>query len=126
MNIHVRNLDYDIKEDDLKDIFFKFGEISSIKIIKNRVAGQPKCSAFVEMPNSPEAEKAIQALNESELKGRNIKVRQSKQRDDKPQQKFSLNRPQGRFGSDRQQGRHGGNRSQQRRDVYRPQRKPGL
>ncbi len=126
MNIRVRNLDYDIKEDELKDVFSKFGEISSIKIVKNKISGQPKCSAFVEMPNSPEADKAIQALNESELKGRNIKVDQAKQRDDKPQQRFSLNRPQGRFGSDHQQGRQSGNRSQQRRDVYRPQRKPGL
>ncbi len=126
MNIRVRNLDYDIKEDELRDIFSKFGEISSIKLVKNRVSGQPKFSAFIEMPNCPEADKAIQALNESELKGRNIKVDQAKQRDDKPQHKFSLNSPQGRFSSDRQQRGHSGNRSQQRRDVYRPQRKPGL
>ncbi len=126
MNIYVGNLDNSVSEKDLKKVFSEFGEISSINIIKNKASGQPSGFAFIEMSDSEEAEKAIKELNESELKGNNIKVNQAKPRDDNPKNKFGPNRPQNRFGSDRQQRGFGGSRLQKRDGDTRPSRKPGI
>ena len=126
MNIYVGNLDYSISEKDLKKVFSEYGEISSINIVKNKASGQPSGFAFIEMPNSEEAEKAIQELNESELRGSKIKVNQAKPRDDDPKHKSGHNRPKNRFGSDRQQHGFGGGGLQKRHGDTRPSRKPGI
>ncbi len=80
MNIYVGNLSDNVTEDDLKAVFSEFGEVDSINIIKDKFSGQSKGFGFVEMPNNSEADKAIEALNETELKGRNLKVTQAKPR----------------------------------------------
>ena len=87
MNIYVGNLPYDIGEDELRDVFSQFGEVSKVNIIMDKFSGQPKGFGFVEMPNNPEADEAIKALNESALKGRNIKVNQAKPRRERSQRK---------------------------------------
>lgn len=87
MNIYVGNLPYDIGEDELRDAFSQFGEVSKINIIMDKLSGQPKGFGFVEMPNNSEADEAIKALNESVLKGRNIKVNQAKPRRERSQRK---------------------------------------
>ena len=88
MNIYVGNLSYDVTEDEVRDIFSSHGEISSISIIKDKYSGQSKGFGFVEMPNQAEAEEAIKALNESELKGRNIKVNQAKPKEERPKRRY--------------------------------------
>ena len=80
MNIYVGNLPYDIGEDEIRDVFSQFGEVSKVNIIMDKFSGQPKGFGFVEMPNDSEADEAIKALNDSALKGRNIKVNQAKPR----------------------------------------------
>ncbi len=80
MNIYAGNLDHSVTEDDLKDAFSEFGDVSSVNIIKDRSSGQSKGFGFVEMPNDSEADKAMEALNGSQLKGREIKVSQAKSR----------------------------------------------
>ena len=87
MNIYIGNLPYDVSEEELKELFSQFGEVSSSSIIMDRFSGQSKGFGFVEMPQNPEAEDAIKALNESALKGRNIKVNQAKPRNDRSQRK---------------------------------------
>ena len=87
MNIYVGNLPYDIGEDELRDVFSQFGEVSKVNIIMDKFSGQPKGFGFVEMPNDSEADDAIKALNESALKGRNIKVNQAKPRRERSQRK---------------------------------------
>jgi len=87
MNIYVGNLSYDVTEDEVRDIFSSHGEISSISIIKDKYSGQSKGFGFVEMPNQAEAEEAIKTLNESELKGRNIKVNQAKPKEERPKRR---------------------------------------
>ena len=77
-----------ITEDDLKDAFTEYGEVEKVNIIMDRFSGQSKGFGFVEMPNNPEADKAIKALNGIQLKGRNIKVNQAK-----PKDKSSSRRP---------------------------------
>jgi RNA recognition motif-containing protein len=87
MNIYVGNLSYEVTDDEVRDIFSPHGEISSVSIIKDKYSGQSKGFGFVEMPNQAEAEEAIKALNESELKGRNIKVNQAKPKEERPQRR---------------------------------------
>jgi RNA recognition motif-containing protein len=83
MNIYVGNLAYSVSEAELREVFAEFGEVSSVNVITDKFTGQSKGFAFVEMPNNSEADKAIKALNESELKGRNIKVNQARPRSER-------------------------------------------
>lgn len=84
MNIYVGNLPYSVTEDELRDVFSGFGEVSSVKIITDKFSGQSKGFGFVEMPSNSEAKEAISALNESEIKGRRLKVNQAKPRGERP------------------------------------------
>ena len=84
MNIYVGNLAYSVTEDDLKEAFAAYGEISSVSLITDKFSGQSKGFGFVEMPNNSEADAAIKALNETALKGRNMKVNQAKPRAERP------------------------------------------
>jgi len=85
MNIYVGNLPYTITEDELKDVFSEFGEVSTVNVITDKFSGQSKGFGFVEMANNSEADEAIKALNESNLKGRNIRVNQAKPRGERTQ-----------------------------------------
>jgi len=87
MNIYVGNLPYAISEDDLRTAFADHGEVASVNIITDKFSGQSKGFGFVEMPNQAEAEEAIGTLNESSLKGRNIKVNQARPRTERPQRR---------------------------------------
>ncbi len=84
MNIYVGNLAYSVTQDDLRDAFGAYGEISSVNLITDKFTGDSKGFGFVEMPNNSEADTAIKALNETPLKGRNIKVNQAKPREERP------------------------------------------
>ena len=74
MNIYVGNLSHDVTEDEIKEAFKSFGEVSSVKIIKDMFSGFSKGFGFVEMPNNPEADQAIKSLNGKFIEGKNIKV----------------------------------------------------
>ncbi len=87
MNIYVGNLPYNVTEEELKEAFSEFGEVSSVNVITDKYSGQSKGFGFVEMEKNSEAEEAIKALNESSLKGRNIKVNQAKPRGKRPQRR---------------------------------------
>lgn len=80
MNIFVGQLPYSVTEEELREMFLQYGEISSLKLIMDKYSGQSKGFGFVEMPNNAEADQAIKGLNKSMLKGREIKVNQSEER----------------------------------------------
>ncbi len=82
MNIYTGNLHYGISEDELKAIFEEYGEVTSVKIITDKYSGRSKGFGFIEMPNDAEAKEAIENLNGTEVKGRNIKVNQARERAD--------------------------------------------
>lgn len=84
MNIYVGNLSYGVTEDELKDFFTEFGEVSSATVIKDKFTGQAKGFGFVEMPNNSEAQEAINQLNGKDLKGRSIKVNEARPREERP------------------------------------------
>jgi RNA recognition motif-containing protein len=87
MNLYIGNLAYDVTEDDLRNAFSEFGEVSSVKIITDKFSGRPKGFGFVEMPDNSEADQAIKALNGKVLNGRSIKVNQARPQGKRPQRR---------------------------------------
>jgi RNA recognition motif-containing protein len=84
MNIYVGNLSYDATENDLRDAFGQFGEVSSVRIITDRQTGRPRGFAFVEMPDDNEAKNAIEGLNLQEIVGRAVTVNEARPKSDGP------------------------------------------
>ena len=80
MNIYIGNLSYDTAEEDVRMAFEGHGEVTRVNIISDRDTGSSKGFGFVEMSTQHEAEAAIQALNESEMHGRTIKVSEARER----------------------------------------------
>jgi RNA recognition motif-containing protein len=80
MNIYVGNLSYDITEEELKQAFDAFGQVESVKIIKDNYSGRSKGFGFVEMPDRSEAQSAINDLNGKELKGRTLNINEARPR----------------------------------------------
>ena len=81
MNLYVGNLPYRITEDQLREAFEEFGNVSSCTIIKDKVTGQSKGFGFLEMPERTEAEAAINNLNGRDLMGRKINVNEARPRE---------------------------------------------
>ena len=77
MNIYVGNLNYRIRENDLKTVMERYGEVDSVKVVKDRDTGRSKGFAFVEMNDDEDASRAIQELNEKELEGRKMVVKEA-------------------------------------------------
>jgi RNA recognition motif-containing protein len=84
MNIYVGNLSYQATEDDLKAAFGRFGEVTSVSIIRDKFSGESKGFGFVEMSVTADGEKAIKELDGTPLKGRDIKVNESRPREARP------------------------------------------
>jgi RNA recognition motif-containing protein len=74
MNIYIGNISYSMTPEEIKEVFLPFGNVLSVKIITDKQTGKSKGYAFVEMENDADAENAIKGLNETEVKGRNVKV----------------------------------------------------
>lgn len=80
MNIYIGNLPYSISEDELRDLFAAHGEVTSANIIMDRDSGRSKGFGFVEMPNKAQGETAINAINETDVQGRNVRVNEARPR----------------------------------------------
>jgi RNA recognition motif-containing protein len=78
MNIYVGNLSWNLKDQDLANLFATHGEVVSGKIVTDKFTGRSKGFGFVEMANDEQAQAAIAALNGSEVDGRNIVVNESR------------------------------------------------
>jgi RNA recognition motif-containing protein len=83
MNIYVGNLSFDETESGLESSFAAHGEVSSARVITDRYSGRSRGFGFVEMPNQPEAEAAIAALNGKEMNGRALTVNEARPREDR-------------------------------------------
>jgi len=84
MNIYVGNLSFEATEDEVRALFAEFGEVSSVNLISDRDSGRPKGFGFVEMPQAEQAQKAMQALNAKEFKGRPLNVNEARPKTDRP------------------------------------------
>jgi RNA recognition motif-containing protein len=82
MNIYAGNLPWGLSEEDIREAFEAYGEVTSVKIIQDKFTGRSRGFGFVEMPNNEEGEAAISALNGKDLKGREIVVNQARPRRD--------------------------------------------
>ncbi|KHD07560.1 RNA-binding protein [Candidatus Thiomargarita nelsonii] len=87
MNIYVGNLPYSLTEAEVTEMFTAHGEVSQVNLISDKYTGQSKGFAFVEMPRQADAEEAIKVLNDSLVKGKNIKVNQARPRNERPQRR---------------------------------------
>lgn len=92
MKIYVGNMPYGVTEDDLRQAFAQYGEITAITVVTDKYSGESKGFAFVEMANQAQAEEAIKKLDGSALKGRNLRVNQAR-----PPKKDARPRKFGRF-----------------------------
>ena len=80
MRIYVGNLSYDVTEDELKQAFSEFGEVTSVTIPIDRDSGRPRGYGFLDMPNQSQAEAAIQAMNGKTYKDRPMTVNEARPR----------------------------------------------
>ena len=83
MNIYVSNLSFNVQDEDLKDFFTEYGEVSSAKVITDKFTGKSRGFGFVEMSDDEAAKKAIAELDQATVEGRNIRVMEAKPKEDK-------------------------------------------
>ena len=86
MNIYVGNLSFDATEDDIRQAFSQYGQVSSVNIITDRETGRPRGFCFVEMPNHSVAQAAIEGLNLQRIAGRAVNVNEARPKTDRPRQ----------------------------------------
>ena len=98
-SLYVGNMSFQTTEADLTALFQPFGQVGRVHIATDRETGRARGFAFVEMPNDPEAAKAIAALDGKELAGRNLKVNEARPKGERLQRSNSGGgRPGGRSG----------------------------
>lgn len=104
-NLYVGNLPHSTTETDLRNAFAVYGPVDGVNIVTDRDTGRARGFAFVEMADAGAAEKAIAALNGSDLGGRTIQVNEARPKTDRPRgnggQEFGF----GRGGGERKEGR---------------------
>lgn len=81
MRIYIGNLNYRLRTEELKEVFLPFGEVIGAKIVRDQETKRSKGFGFVEMANEADGQRAIEALNEQDLKGRKMIVTMAKPRD---------------------------------------------
>jgi RNA recognition motif-containing protein len=81
MDIYVGNLSYQTTEDELKTTFEQFGQVASVRIVKDKFSGDSKGYGFVEMGSKEEASAAITGLDGKELNGRTLKINEARPRE---------------------------------------------
>jgi RNA recognition motif-containing protein len=77
-NIFVGNLDFNTGEDELRQLFAAYGQVDRVSIMTDRETGRSRGFGFVEMANAEEGEKAIAALNGSQVGGRTLNVNEAR------------------------------------------------
>jgi len=82
MNIYVGNLNYDTEDATLRAAFEAYGEVVRAEVIRERDTGRSRGFGFVEMPSNEEAQRAIAALDGTELDGRTLRVNEARPRGD--------------------------------------------
>ena len=90
--LYVGNLPYDTGEAQLQDLFAQFGQVDSVRVMRDMATGRARGFAFVEMGSEDEAQRAVTGLNETDLGGRSLTVNEAR-----PKPEFA-------DGADRSQG----------------------
>ena len=84
MNIYISNLSFKVEDNDLRQLFEEYGEVTSAKVVMDRYTGRSKGFGFIEMPDDEAAQKAITELNQAEYDGRMITVNEARPREERP------------------------------------------
>ena len=79
----VSNLSFHTTDEDLRDLFKEFGEVSSAKVITDRETGRSRGFGFVEMPEEAAAKQAMQGIEGKEIEGRAVSVSVAKEKEDR-------------------------------------------
>ena len=110
MNLYISNLSYNISDEDLRQLFADYGEITSAKGIMDRETGRSRGFGFVELSDDELAKKAIEELNQASYDGKVINITEARPREDRGDRggRFNNNRGGG-YGSNRGGG-YGSNR----------------
>ena len=110
MNLYISNLSYNISDEDLRQLFADYGEITSAKVIMDRETGRSRGFGFVELSDDELAKKAIEELNQASYDGTVINITEARPREDRGDRggRFNNNRGGG-YGSNRGGG-YGSNR----------------
>jgi RNA recognition motif-containing protein len=82
-NIFVGNLSFSLTEDSVRGLFETYGTVDRVSIITDRETGRSRGFGFVEMPNDEEADRAVNALNGSEVGGRRLNVNEARPREER-------------------------------------------
>ena len=77
MNLYIGNLNYNVREGDLRGVMEEYGTVASVKLITDRETRRSKGFAFAELPNENEARNAIEELNGAEYEGRQMVVKEA-------------------------------------------------
>src|SRR5215216_3360669 len=83
MNIYVSNLSFNVQDEDLKEFFTEYGEVSSAKVITDKYTGKSRGFGFVEMPDDEAAKKAIAELDNGVVEGRSIRVSEARPKEER-------------------------------------------
>lgn len=83
MSIFVGNLSYEVTQEDITDVFAEYGQVQRVHIPTDRESGQKRGFAFVELETKVQEAAAISALDGAEWMGRDLKVNQAKEREDR-------------------------------------------
>jgi RNA recognition motif-containing protein len=83
MNIYIGNLSYQATEEDIRQAFEAFGQVTNVNIIKDRYSGESRGFGFVEMASKEEGTAAIEGLNGKDLKGRALNVNEARPREER-------------------------------------------
>jgi RNA recognition motif-containing protein len=84
MTIYVGNLSYKASENDLGNLFSQYGEVTSVKIMTDKFTGRSKGFGFIEMSDNSAANKAIEALHQTDFKERKLIVNEARPREERP------------------------------------------
>ncbi|MCE3281372.1 MAG: RNA-binding protein [Chitinophagaceae bacterium] len=84
MNIYVSNLSFNVQDEDLREFFAEYGEVTSAKVITDKFTNRSRGFGFVEMADDEAARKAIAELNGGVVEGRTINVTEAKPREERP------------------------------------------
>ncbi|MDR0715149.1 MAG: RNA-binding protein [Bacteroidales bacterium] len=84
MNIYISNLNFRVEDDDLRQLFEEYGEVSSAKVITDKYTGRSRGFGFVEMPDNEASLKAISELNQVEHDGKVLTVNEARPREERP------------------------------------------
>jgi RNA recognition motif-containing protein len=84
MNIYVSNLSFNVQDEDLREFFAPYGEVTSAKVIMDKLSNQSRGFGFIEMPDEAASKRAIAGLDGAMVENRSIKVNEARPKEGRP------------------------------------------